>query len=249
MRDHPRRRRNLQPASPGTKSARSNRNRDSDDESSEEDATTPRRRKSIGDDQCTPDKDQRVVFATQSALSEAINQQLEAETGSATISGYLCQDPAFIREALFITNLLKSMKKYLPTVDRGIRTRSGDPPVEQVITLLDHQRASSAMGNFIYETLGNIYKSRGIRVSAVRLGPQARTSTLDAAEKLLTPVQAIDEADLMEKLYGELDSERTKKNSKALLQAGRQPNQQANAPAITPIAGPPRCLVCNKDHF
>ena len=141
------------------------------------------------------------------------------------------------------------MKKYLPTIDRGIRTRSGDPPVEQLITLLDQRRASAALGNFVYETLGNIYKSRGTRVSAVRrLGPQAR-STLDAAEKLLNPVQAIDEADLMEKLYGELDSDRTKKNSKALLQAGRQPNMQASAPAITPITGPPRCLVCNRDHY
>ena len=234
-------------ASPGTKPARPTKNRESEDDSSDEDATTPRRRKSIGDDQCTPDKDQRVVFASQSALSEAINQQLEAEMGSATISGYLCQDQAFIREAQFITNLLRSMKRYLPTVDRGIRTRTGDPPMEQTINLIDHQRASTAMGNFVYEILGNIYKSRGTRVSAVRLGPQFR-STLDAAEKLLIPVQAIDEADPLEKLYGELDSDRTKKNSKALLQAGRQ-TTQATGTVLTPIAGPPRCSVCNKDHY
>ena len=237
--------------SPGTKPLRSTKTHDSD-ESSDEDVpdtvTTPRRRKSLGDDHCSPDKDQRVIFATQSALSEAINQQLEAETGSATISGYLCQDPAFIREALFITSTLKSMKKYLPIVDRGIRTRTGDPPVDQVINPIDHQRASAAMRNFVYEILGTIYKSRGTRVSAVRLGPQHR-GTLDAAEKLLTPVQAIDEENMMEKLYGELDSDRTKKNSKALLQAGRQPTAQINAPTITPITGPPRCQVCLKDHY
>ena len=199
-----------------------------------------------GDNQRSLDKDQRVVFASQSALSEAINQQLEAETGSATPSGYLCMDPAFVREATTVINVLKSMKKYLPIIDRRTRLRSGDPPVEQLISSSDQQRAGAALGNFVYETLGNIYKSRGTRVSAVRLGPHAR-STLDAAEKLLTPVQAIDEADLMEKLYGELDSDLTRKTSKALLQAGKQSTTSTSA--ITPIMGPPRCLVCLRDHY
>ena len=52
------------------------------------------------------------------------------------------------------------------------------------------------------------------------LGPHARTVAhlMPLKNYYPGPVQAIDEADLMEKLYGELDSDRTKKTSKALLQ-------------------------------
>ena len=48
------------------------------------------------------------------------------------------------------------MKKYLPIIDRGTRLRSGDPPVEQLIS--NDGRVPLALGNFVYETLGNIYK-------------------------------------------------------------------------------------------
>ena len=223
----------------------------SSSEESSEDETTHNRPRSAGDDHCSIDKDQLVVFASHSkrpvrGYQPAIRSRDWLCNNIAP--GYLCIYGPCFRERLsqattVLVNVLKSMKKYLLIIDREIRLRSGDPPVEQLISSSDQQLTSGrcgALGNFVYETLGNIYKSRGTRVSAVCLGHQAR-STLDAAEKLLTPGQAIDKADLMEKLHGVLDSDRTKKTSKALLQAGKQSTTSTSA--ITPIMGPPRCLV------